>query len=234
MADGDRSSKLKVAEEFKLPSPEELAETESKNTIAQYDLMVSLVEEALAGRFRLRLSTLGKLNEVAVQGTVASPGALRSDDNEIVGSSHETPPWQSVTGHLEDLCDYVNDGLGGLRTPLHLSAYVMWRLNWIHPYADGNGRTSRAASYLVLCIGLKHLLPGDITIPEQIAAEKRKYYRALEAADRAWKDGRVDVSEMESLIGEYLGKQLQAVISKANGQPVDPPIQPRMAWDSDD
>ena len=23
-------------------------------------------------------------------------------------------------------------------TPVHLASYVMWRLNWIHPFTDGN------------------------------------------------------------------------------------------------
>jgi Fic family protein len=71
-----------------------------------------------------------------------------------------------------------------VKKPLHLASYVMWRLNWIHPFTDGNGRTSRAVSYLVLCIRLRALLPGKLTIPEQIEQDKTPYYRALEAAER--------------------------------------------------
>jgi Fic family protein len=81
---------------------------------------------------------------------------------------------------VEDLCDYVN-GQWTTRTALHLAAYVMWRLNWIHPFTDGNGRTSRAASYLVLCLRLGYLLPGRRTIPDQIAEDRTRYYKALEA-----------------------------------------------------
>jgi hypothetical protein len=33
-------------------------------------------------------------------------------------------------------------------TAIHLAAYLMWRLNWIHPFADGNGRTARMTSYV--------------------------------------------------------------------------------------
>jgi hypothetical protein len=36
----------------------------------------------------------------------------------------------------------------------------MWRTNWVHPFDDGNGRTARAASYLVLCVKLGYRLPG--------------------------------------------------------------------------
>src|ERR1700691_2453032 len=42
---------------------------------------------------------------------------------------------------------------------IHLAAYILWKLNWIHPFADGNGRTARAVSYAVLCIKLDGLLP---------------------------------------------------------------------------
>jgi Fic family protein len=48
-------------------------------------------------------------------------------------------------------------------TPIHLAAYLMWRLNWIHPFADGNGRTSRIISYVVLSIRAGAILPGTPT-----------------------------------------------------------------------
>lgn len=40
----------------------------------------------------------------------------------------------------------------------HLGAYVLWKLNWIHPFADGNGRTARAVAYVVMSIKLDSLL----------------------------------------------------------------------------
>ena len=43
---------------------------------------------------------------------------------------------------VEDMCDYVNENWEA-KSAIHLAAYIMWRLNWIHPFADGNGRLSR-------------------------------------------------------------------------------------------
>jgi Fic family protein len=91
----------------------------------------------------------------------------------------------------------------------------MWRLNWIHSFTDGNGRTSRAVSYLVLCIRLRALLPGRLTIPEQIEQDRTPYYRALEAADNAWADGRIDLSAMKQLLGAMLAKQLHAIYEES-------------------
>lgn len=62
------------------------------------------------------------------------------------GSKHEPVGAHLVPELVEDMCDYVNDHWDE-STPIHLAAYLMWRLNWIHPFADGNGRTSRIISY---------------------------------------------------------------------------------------
>lgn len=97
------------------------------------------------------------------------------------------------------------------KSPLHLASYVMWKLNWIHPFTDGNGRTSRAASYLILCVKLGYLLPGKLTIPEQISADKRPYYKALEEADIAWSEGKINLTAMKELLGSMLAAQLVAV-----------------------
>jgi len=111
---------------------------------------------------------------------------------------------------VEDMCDYVNDHWHQ-RNALHLAAYVMWRLNWIHPFTDGNGRTSRAISYLVLCIKIGYLLPGKKTIPDQIAEDRTPYYKALEAADEALTRGEIDLTAMEELLSGMLAQQLVAV-----------------------
>ena len=120
----------------------------------------------------------------------------------------------AVPALVEELCDYVNDQFKSTAA-LHLASYVMWRINWVHPFDDGNGRTARAASYLVLCVKLDSRLPGKPTIPNLIVDQKKPYYAALEAADVAWaKNGRVDLSAMEELMGNLLGAQLVSAMSK--------------------
>jgi len=117
---------------------------------------------------------------------------------------------------VEELCDYINESWDS-HSAIHLSSYVMWRLNWIHPFTDGNGRTSRAASYLVLCLRLGYLLPGKKTIPDQIAENRSPYYKALEKADEYAREGKVDLSEMEHLLEQLIAKQLLSVLEDAGG-----------------
>lgn len=109
---------------------------------------------------------------------------------------------------MDDLADWVNDNFA-TATALHLCAYVMWRLNWIHPFTDGNGRTSRAVAYLVLCAKLGDRLPGRNTVPEQIAANRTPYYEALESADAAETAGKLDLSALEDLLKSQLAVQLR-------------------------
>lgn len=208
----DRSSQPVGPSPLVVPSAERAAK-EVENGYRQYDLLEKLIEDAVAaGFFRLRPSTLIDLNRAAVDGLLPHPGAYRQRAIVIKGSDHQPPPPEDVPGQIDLLCEYINDNW--VKSPVHLASYVMWRLNWIHPFEDGNGRTSRAASYLVLCARLRARLPGDLTIPRQIADDKPPYYDALEAADGHWSEGQIDLSEMEALLERLLTVQIAGAASE--------------------
>jgi Fic family protein len=202
---------------------EERAAIEARNGLRQFDRMVELIDQCTGRgpRFRMRPSMIMELNRLAVESLVEAPGAWRQVPIEITTSNHQPPDYLDVPREIDEMCEYVQSYWSD-RTPLHLSSYVMWRLNWIHPFVDGNGRTSRIVSYLVLCAKLGYRLPGTKTIPERIADYKKPYYTALEYADRAWKQNRVDVSEMEKLLQGHLEAQLTDIrIQAASGHRED-------------
>lgn len=128
------------------------------------------------------------------------------------------PPSHEDVPHLvQEMCDYVNQNWT-TKMPIHLAAYAMWRLNWIHPFFGGNGRTARAFSYLVLCIGLQFAPPAkQKNIPQFIEENREPYTAALRAADRAWAEGRIDLIEMETLLGDLLAMQLVFLHESATG-----------------
>ena len=64
---------------------------------------------------------------------VTEPGKWRSGPVNISKSKHKPPASHLVPSLIQEMCDYVNDNFHE-QTPLHLAAYVMWRLNWIHPF----------------------------------------------------------------------------------------------------
>ena len=112
-----------------------------------------------------------------------------------------------VPEEMQHMCDYINDNWEK-SSPIHLAAYALWKLNWIHPFTDGNGRTARALSYLLLCLRLGYRLPGANTIPAQISQDKNSYYKALEAADKEWSQKKIDLSQLEELLADLLANQL--------------------------
>jgi Fic family protein len=200
-----------------ITDPAARAELEARNALRQFDLSIRIVDEWIAHRdrpFRLRPSIIMQLHSTALEGLSSFAGRYRPAGVAIGGSSHQPPKAFQVPEFVEELCEYVNDNWD--KSALHLCAYVMWRLNWIHPFDDGNGRTSRAVSYVVLCVRLGFRLPGRRTIPEQIAENKPPYYRALEAADAAYRDRRIDVTALESLLDGMLAKQLIEVYRNAS------------------
>lgn len=209
---GDRHSVAELPE--LIQDPDEKARQETENGLRQFNLAVNIIREHVQDPerpFRMRPRYVLQLNAEALKGIHPMAGTYRNGPVKIGASKHTPPDAFLVAEEVEALCDYVNCNWQE-RDGLHLSAYVLWRLNWIHPFADGNGRTARAMSYIVLCTKLDGLLPGAPTIPEQIADDKKPYYEALEKADEAWaKSGAVDVSAMENLLRGMLAKQLVSV-----------------------
>jgi Fic family protein len=191
-----------------ITDPQQKAAAEARNGFRQYDAAIGAIQSALErGYFRLRPSLILGLQREALAGISSYAGNYRPSGVSIEGSKHAPVGAHLVPELVEDMCDYVNEHWHN-STPIHLAAYVMWRLNWIHPFADGNGRTSRIVSYVVLSIRAGSLLPGTPTIPDQIVDNRTPYFEALDAADFACRDGKVDVSKMEDLLGSLLANQL--------------------------
>jgi len=196
-----------------IKNEEQRALLEAENGLQQFDEVLHLVEAAIPNQtLELTLDLLLNLNNLAIRNIRRSAGKLRKIPIGISNTVHEPPPWEEVEKHVQDMCSYVNShwrrSTDDLADAVHLAAYVMWRINWIHPFRDGNGRTARAVSYLILSVRLGQLLPGEPTIADQIVDNKIPYYDALDDADAAWKDQKLDLSTMEKLITRLLEKQL--------------------------
>ncbi len=198
---------------------EQKTRLEAENGFRQLTQGIEIIRYYLEpGRpFALRPGLILELQQIAVEGIESEPGQWRRTIVGIEKSAHAPPAPHLVPALVTEMCDYVNDNLH-VKTAFYLAAYVMWRHNWIHPFVDGNGRTSRVLSYIVLSIMLGYVLPGSPTIPEQIQKNRNGYFHALMAADTAWRNSEIiDVSEMESLLTNMLGTQLLSVISQASG-----------------
>jgi len=92
--------------------------------------------------------------------------------------------------------------------------YTLWALNYaaVANIAQFGGRYREEPIYVgkhyLICLKQGKLLPGRKIVPERIRENRRPYYDALEAADRAWDDGKLDVSVMAKYLEELLKGQL--------------------------
>lgn len=200
-----------------ITDPAEKAAREAENGLRQAALALEVIRSFIKDpdrKFRLRQGLLMQLHQEALAGIHIFAGTFRNGPAEIHGSAHEPPQAFLVGEEVAQMCEYVNEHWN--KSAVFLASYVLWRLNWIHPFADGNGRTARALSYIILNVKLDSLLPGTTTIPDFISADKAPYYDALEAADLVWKARKeVDVSHVEALMEGTLARQLVQAAKEA-------------------
>lgn len=183
---------------------------EAEGAVRQFDVTLDLVQrftEPGAPKFTLDPSIIEVLHSALL--TRGEPSGIRTEEVTIQGSSFGPPAPNLLRDELDSMCDAINSAWTTVDA-LELAAFSLWRLNWIHPFVDGNGRTARALSYLILSIRIGGIIPGIPTIPEQLLHRRAEYLDALAKADITSKSGHVDLTDLRDLIGSMLQRQLEA------------------------
>lgn len=187
---------------------------ESKGSVAlaidrgdeQWSVVKALAEGMLAGlEVPFSSELVCELNQSATAGLIDNPGRFRAGPAPIAGSRHTPPPADDVPALVEDMITQIN--APGWSSPFEVAAFALWRLNWIHPFEDGNGRTARALTHLVLV----HRTGADSRWFEHFPQRVRAYYHALEAADEGWKRKKLRLQNLATFL-EALHAREQIVI----------------------
>lgn len=180
---------------------------QEQNLLRQYDLLSNCVEIGVnRGAEAFDKYMLWGLNYASVANVCEFGGRFRKEP--IYVGNHVPPHYTDVNNLMDRFISFVHENWNFSKDPTTIAAYVLWRLNWIHPFIEGNGRTARAACYFVLCMKYGGLLPGKKIVPERIRENREPYYAALKSADRAWADGHFDVSELSRYLQGLLKQQL--------------------------
>lgn len=146
-----------------LSDPDEIARREAENGLRQFTLVLDIIRSHVKDAerpFKLRAGPIMQLHQAALDGLHRLAGTFRNTPVKIHGSLHQPPEPAFVADEVQALCEYINENWA--KSAGHLAAYVLWKMNWIHPFADGNGRTARAVSYVVLSIKLDSLQRGPL------------------------------------------------------------------------
>ena len=195
--------------------PGEKEALENRNAVEQIDYITYLVDELEVTD--VRESHIVQLQQLAIQGIYPCAGHYRSALKRVYiqNSEHTVPDAAAVPGLVREALSWIND-MRGERSALERAAYSLWRFNWIHPFSGGNGRTSRAIAYLIVCAENRAMLPGDIAMPDLILDRRDDYIHALQDVDRSARErpDDPDFSAMTKLLQEVLTRQLASAINR--------------------
>ena len=167
----------------KSEDPAFYARIQEHNLLRQYDLLANCIEIGVRkGIDVFDKYTLWSLNAAAVANIAQFGGRFREQPIYvgIIGPPH----YRDVSHLMDQFISVIHENWDVIDHPTWLPAYALWRMNWIHPFIEGNGRTARAACYYLICMKAGGLLPGRKIVPERIRENREPYYAALQAADR--------------------------------------------------
>ena len=194
----------------------------SANTINVIEALITFIIHHQERRCPTK-SDLCELHRTGTLFLLHAPGKFREKEVLIEAEGgvivHKPPPQASVDAHIEQFFNTLSE-MWHSSDALDVAAYALWRINWIHPFINGNGRTARAYAYACLCGHLGVILPGKTTIIDQIMETRLHYQYALRIADQCVRNGNEpDLSEMKRYLNHLLQIQISSV---ADTPPHDP------------
>lgn len=166
----------------------------------------------------LPMPTEGALCQLHHSATVfllKQPGRYRQSNVNIQRDgvvTYQPPRWKEVQPLMQaffsDLAVHWREG-----DALDVAAFALWRITWVHPFCDGNGRTAFAFAYACLCLKLGALLPYTDTVLDQMLADPAQCNGPLQTADASVRDmptRKADLSAVKRYFDQLLLKQIRS------------------------
>lgn len=195
-----------------------------ENLDRQYSFLQSVVEASLQLQPMLSIEIIKALNYHAISCLHVSPGEFRPCPVYVgTGPNMFTPPQHFQVPALMQMFTNLVNRSWEMHDGVTLATYVLWRLNHIHPFVNGNGRTARVAAYFVLCLKSGGWLPGKKLLPERLVENRPEYVAALKAADTPTADGAPDLTVLHAMISRLLDDQMKSAEEGPETGAVEPP-----------
>jgi Fic family protein len=102
-------------------------------------------------------------------------GKYRNGQVRVAGATFMPPPAQKIQTMIGELLQTLSQNPDELR-PIELAAFFHHKFVYIHPFLDGNGRTARLLTNVIL---MKNGYPFTVLLK----VDRPKYLRALSEAD---------------------------------------------------
>ncbi|MBW1923538.1 MAG: Fic family protein [Deltaproteobacteria bacterium] len=167
---------------------------EARNAIEVYD--------RLEQRDPYRETDLLAAHEIMMRSLMDAPGRYRTGGVGVMGRKeviHVAPPAGRVPILMRDLFDWLNRGE---RHPLVASSIFHYEFEFIHPFADGNGRMGRLWQTLILARW--NSIFAITPVESMVHARQQEYYEAIGQSTNM-NDSAPFVEFMLEVIRETLG-----------------------------
>ena len=155
-----------------LGNPVEIKEV--KNAYTTYEMMLTLDP--------FSVGDLLKAHEAMMKELISENGRFRSGGVGVFNGKalvHMAPPANMVPGQIQDLFSWYK---ASEIHPLIRSAIFHYEFEFIHPFADGNGRVGRMWHSLLL--GRWNEIFYWLPVEDLIRSRQEEYYKALGKSDR--------------------------------------------------
>lgn len=148
-------------------------------------------------------------HSLLMKGLLDNPGQYRFSDVGVMAKNtllHRAPPAHRVQILMKELFSWLKSSS---EHPLIVSSVFHYEFEFIHPFADGNGRMGRLWQTLLL----SHWKPLFAWLPVEslVHAEQAAYYQALNESTKA--------ADSAPFISFMLGRIQDALASLAGGTP---------------
>ncbi len=205
---------LTLEESEKLLAGKKVAGADPDDTreILNYRDAFDLVTEYLDSGEPITESLLREIHKrlvKGVRGDKASPGQYRKGQNHVVNSKtkqviYTPPPPAQVSGMMGDMVSWLRSEHGV--NPVIEAGVAQFQLVHIHPFDDGNGRTSRLLS--TLCLYRKgYDFKRLFTISEYYDRDRTSFYKAIQGV----REREMDLTSWIEYFTEGLATQMREV-----------------------
>lgn len=152
------------------------------NNYQAINFIVEHKNEPLTEQLLLRIHSLMTAGTMA---NAQDSGRFRSSNEVVVenGITHEVvhtpPPCEEIPQFVDELCRFFNapTDSGEFIHPVIRGIIIHFMVGYVHPFADGNGRTARALFYWYM-VRQGYRLTEYLSISRIIARSKHAYERA--------------------------------------------------------
>ena len=174
----------KVAKEMlrKKMTPKDKSQQMIANNYQTIQFIVSHKDALLTPELLLQI------HQLMTEHTMQNPqeaGCFRSNNDVVVenGITHETvhipPTYEEIPNFVEDLCRFFNEqDAPQFIHPIIRGIIIHFMVAYVHPFADGNGRTARALFYWYM-LKQGYWLTEYLSISRVIAKSKKSYEKAF-------------------------------------------------------